>query len=125
LTNILIRRFFMATGDLSVKTKNRVPDTDTVDFKTKIETLLKLAVIPDVNILAPKVSVKNGTLTLGGIVDAYWKRAYIAKVVSSELPGRVVENALSVIPPGEGDFPAEQHPVKEPEIFRQARARLK
>jgi hypothetical protein len=71
------------------------------------------------------VSVKNGTLTLGGIVDAYWKRAYIAKVVSSELPGRVVENALSVIPPGEGDFPAEQHPVKEPEIFRQARARLK
>ncbi len=80
----------MATGNLSVKTKNMVPDTDTVDFKTKIETLLKLAVIPDVNILASKVSVKNGTVTLRGIENAYWKRAYIAKVVSSELPGRVV-----------------------------------
>ena len=72
----------MATGNLSVKTKNMVPDTDTVDFKTKIETLLKLAVIPDVNILASKVSVKNGTVTLGGNRECILEK--------SELPGRVV-----------------------------------
>jgi osmotically-inducible protein OsmY len=106
----------MATGNvidsLSIKTKNMAPDTDTVDFKTKIEILLKLAVIPDVKIVAPKVSVKNGTVTLGGIVNAHWKRAYIANIVSTELPGRVVENKLTVIPPRQGDFPPERHPVK-------------
>ena len=69
---------------------------DNLSIKTKIEILLKLAVVPDVNILAPKVSVKNGTVILGGIVDAYWKSAYIAKIVSSELPGRVVENNMTV-----------------------------
>jgi hypothetical protein len=102
----------MATENLSIKTKNMAPDSDTVDFKTKIEILLKLAVVPDVKIFAPKVSVKNGVVTLGGIVDANWKRVYIAKIMSSELPGRVVENKLTVIPPREGDFLPEQPPVK-------------
>jgi osmotically-inducible protein OsmY len=90
----------MTTGNvvnnLFIKDKNMAPDTDTADFKIKIEILLKLAVIPDVKILAPNVFVKNGTVTLGGIVDAYWKREYIANIVSSELPGRPVENNLTV-----------------------------
>lgn len=76
-----------------MKTGNGV---DNQSIKTKIEILLKLAVVPDVNILAPKVSVKNDTVTLGGIVNAYWKRAYIANIVASELPGRVVKNNLTV-----------------------------
>jgi hypothetical protein len=58
----------MTTGNvvnnLFIKDKNMAPDTDTADFKIKIEILLKLAVIPDVKILAPNVSVKNGTVTL-------------------------------------------------------------
>jgi osmotically-inducible protein OsmY len=76
--------------------KDRKTAADRADFETRIEILLKLAVIPDVKILAPKVSVKNDTVTLGGTVDSYWKRAYIANIVASELPGRHVENKMIV-----------------------------
>ncbi|WP_024335143.1 BON domain-containing protein [Desulfotignum balticum] len=69
---------------------------NTADFQTKIEILLKLAVIPDLKILAPRVSVKNGTVTLGGIVDAFWKSSYIENILASELPNRHVKNNLTV-----------------------------
>ncbi len=66
------------------------------DVETRIEILLKLAVIPDVTILDPRVSVEDGTVTLGGTVDALWKRTFIDNVMSSELPGRRIQNNLTV-----------------------------
>lgn len=78
-------------NNLSIKNKKTA-----TDLETKIEILLKLAVIPDIKILAPSVSVKNGTVTLGGIVDAFWKRSYLENILVSELPGRHVENNLTV-----------------------------
>lgn len=68
----------------------------TTDVETRIEILLKLAVIPDVTIHAPRVSVENDTVTLGGIVDAFWKRSYIAGILASELPDRQIQNNLIV-----------------------------
>lgn len=68
----------------------------TTDVETRIEILLKLAVIPDVTIHAPSVSVENDTVTLGGIVDAFWKRSYIAGILASELPDRQIQNNLIV-----------------------------
>jgi hypothetical protein len=65
------------------------------DLETRIEILLKLAVIPDV-ILEPRVSVEDGTVTLGGTVDALWKRTFIDNIMSSELPGRRIQNNLTV-----------------------------
>ena len=96
--------------------------TGTTDFETRIEIHLKLAVIPDVKILAPRVSVTNGTVTLGGIVDAFWKRAYIANIVAWELPGRQIQNNLTVatacFPASsrEADPENQMAPVHDPEI---------
>lgn len=66
------------------------------DVETRIEILLKLAVIPDVTILDPRVSVEDGTVTLGGTVDALWKRTFIDNIMASELPGRRIQNNLTV-----------------------------
>lgn len=114
----------MTTGTMvnTLSTKNTRTAADTADFKTKIEILLKLAVIPDIKILTPRVSVKNGTVTLGGIVDAYWKSAYLAEIMKSEFPGLNVENALTVITLQEDDFLPEKKPVREPEMFHRAHA---
>jgi hypothetical protein len=92
---------------------------------TESAAMMELTAIPHIAVTQPEVSVYNGTLTVYGIVDAFWKRAYLGDVVKFKFPHIYVENALTVIPPREGDFPPEQHPVKEPEIFRQSRARLK
>lgn len=66
------------------------------DVETRIEILLKLAVIPDVTILEPRVSIEDGTVILGGTVDALWKRTRIDDIISSELPGRRIQNNLTV-----------------------------
>jgi len=90
---------------------------------TESAAMMELTAIPHIAVTQPEVSVSNGTLTVYGIVDAFWKRAYLGDIVKFKFPHIYVENALTVIPPREGDFPSERHPVKEPEIFRQARAR--
>ena len=66
------------------------------DVVTRIEILLKLAVIPNVTIAGPRVSVENDTVTLWGTVDALWKKTHIDNVISSELPGRRIQNNLTV-----------------------------
>jgi hypothetical protein len=88
--------------------------TGTTDLETKIEILLKLAVIPEVKILAPRVSVNNDTVTLGGIVDAFWKKVYIANIVASELTGRQIQNNLSVVMGGFPDSSCEADPEMKP-----------
>lgn len=69
---------------------------ESADIEIRIEILLKLAVIPHVTILEPQVSVEDGTVTLGGTVDALWKRTYIENIMASELPDRRIQNNLTV-----------------------------
>lgn len=90
---------------------------------TESAALMELTSIAHIKVAEPEVSVSNGTLTVYGIVDAFWKRAFLEDIVKFKFPHIYVENALTVIPPREGDFPPERHPVKEPEMFRQSRAR--
>lgn len=97
-------------NNLSVK--NTKTAADTSDLEIKIEMLLKLAVIPDIKILSPKVSVKDGTVTLGGTVNAYWKRACLGEIMKNEFPYLNVENALTVITLQEGDFLPEKKPCQ-------------
>lgn len=114
----------MTTGTRvnTLSIKNTKTAANTADFKTKIEILLKLAVIPDIKILSPKVSLNGGTVTLGGIVDAYWKSAYLGEIMKNEFPNLYVENALTVITLQEGDFLPEKNPVREPEMVHRAHA---
>lgn len=92
------------------------------DTDTKIAALMKLTGIPHIAVIEPEVSEKNGTLVLYGIVDAFWKRVYIEDKIKDDFPDLYVENALTVIPPREGDFLPEKNPVREPEMFHRARA---
>jgi len=91
-------------------------------FDMKIEVMLRLNSVAHVRVLEPEVFVENGTVILQGIVDAFWKRAYLGNVLESEFPDIYVENQLTVIPARENSFLPEENPVKEPETFHQARA---
>ncbi|MCA1787581.1 MAG: hypothetical protein LC657_16535, partial [Desulfobacteraceae bacterium] len=92
------------------------------DTDTKIAALMKITAIPRIAVIEPEVSVTNGTMSLYGIVDAFWKRAHIGNIMKDEFPDLYVENSLTVIPPREGDFLPENNPVREPEMFHRTRA---
>jgi hypothetical protein len=85
--------------------------------------LTKLTGIPHITVSEPEVTFKHGMLNLYGIVDAFWKRAYLGDIMKNEFPDFYVENALTVIPPREGDYLPEKNPVREPEMFHRVRAR--
>jgi hypothetical protein len=102
----------------NVLIKDKQTPADRADFKTKIEILLKLAVIPDIEIFSPRVSVKNDAVTLGGIVDAFWKRAYIGYILESELPGRHVTNNLTVAMNCSDENACQESREKEPGTIR-------
>ncbi len=88
----------------------------------KIAALMKLTAIPQITVIEPDVSVTNGTLTLHGIVDAFWKKASLETIMNDEFPDLYVENALNVIPPGGDTFPPGKIPVDEPGMFHGARS---
>lgn len=109
---------------LSVRGKNEKTLSDRVssDIDLKIAALTKLTGIPHIAVMEPEVTVKHGMINLYGIVDAFWKRAYLGDIIKNEFPNLYVENALTVIPPREGDFLPEKNPVREPEMFHRIRA---
>ncbi len=107
-------------NDLSIE--NKTAEKISRAFDTKLEVMMRLKTIPHVRVLEPEVFVENGTVILQGIVDTFWKRAYIGNIVESEFPDIYVENQLTVVPAREGSFLPEENPVKEPETFHQARA---
>jgi hypothetical protein len=88
---------------------------------TKMTALMKITAIPQIEVMEPEVSVSNGTISLYGIVDAFWKRACIGNIMKDEFPNLYVENSLTVIPPREGDYLPENNPVREPEMFHLTR----
>lgn len=92
------------------------------DTDTKIAALMKITDIPQITVMDPEVSVRNGTISLYGIVDAFWKRACIGDIMKNEFPDQYVENSLTVIPPREDDFLPEKNPVREPEMFHRTYA---
>jgi hypothetical protein len=91
---------------------------ESTDIETRIEILLKLAVIPDVTILDPRISVEDGTVTLGGTVDALWKRTYIENIMASELHGRRIRNNLTVALGRFAEAWRQAFPEKEREVRR-------
>lgn len=107
-------------NNLSIK--NETAEKISQTFDTKIEVMMKLNTIAHVRVLEPEVFVENGTIILQGIVDAFWKRAYIGNILETEFPDIYVENQLTVVPAHENSFRPEENPVKEPETFHQSRA---
>jgi len=107
-------------NNLSIE--NKTAEKISQAFDTKIEVMMRLNSVAHVRILEPEVDVENGTVILQGIVDAFWKRAYLGNILESEFPDIYVENQLTVVPAQESSFLPEENPVKEPETFHQARA---
>ncbi len=109
---------------LSVREKDKTSLSGRVSSDTdiKIAALTKLTGIPHIAVTEPEVDVKHGLINLYGIVDAFWKRAYLGDIMKNEFPDLYVENSLTVIPPREGDFLPEKNPVREPEMFHRIRA---
>jgi osmotically-inducible protein OsmY len=105
-----------------VKAEKNVSDRVFSDTDIKISALTKLTGIPHIAVLEPEIAVKNGMLSLYGIVDAFWKRAYIGDIMKNEFSDLYVKNALTVIPPREGDYLPEKKPVREPEMFHRVRS---
>jgi osmotically-inducible protein OsmY len=104
------------------KTENPLSERASSDNDLKIAALTKLTGIPHIAVKEPEVAVKQGMIKLFGIVDAFWKRAYLGDIMKNEFPDLYVENALTVIPPREGDYLPEKNPVREPEMFHRIRA---
>lgn len=107
-------------NNLSIE--NKTAEKISRDFDTKLEVMMRLNTTPHVKVLEPEVFVENGTVILQGIVDAFWKRAYLGNIVESEFPDIYVENQLTVVPAQESTFLPKDNPVKEPETFHEARA---
>ena len=63
----------------------------------KFKILTNILLDPRMSVVEPKVIVKNCTIILHGIVDAYWKKALIEQSVADEAGVMYVENNLTVI----------------------------
>lgn len=72
----------------------RVPtDDEIID-----NVLLKLAATADLDVLDLAVSVKAGTVTLRGTVNAYWKKDFAERLIASEPGITTIDNHLAVAP---------------------------
>jgi hypothetical protein len=98
-------------------------DQGASDTDTRIAALMTLTGVPNIAVTEPEVDFNNGTLHVSGMVDAFWKRAYLGDIMKNEFPDLYVENTLTVIPPREGEFPPEKNPVTEPGMFQRVRAK--
>lgn len=109
---------------LSVREKHETPLSDRVscDADTKTAALMKLTGTPHIDVIEPEIEVNQGTLHLYGIVDAFWKRAYLGDIMKNEFPGLYVENSLTVIRPREREYLPGKNPDREPDMFHRLRA---
>jgi hypothetical protein len=98
-------------------TRHPLSKKDSTKTDIKFSALMKLTAISHIAVAEPEVSLSNGTLTLYGIVDAFWKRVYIGDIFKDKFPDLYVENALTVIPPHEGEFLAEKNKEMSPPAF--------
>jgi osmotically-inducible protein OsmY len=66
----------------------------------EIENAIKnrFAVNPDIDLRDIEVIVSNGTVTLKGTVDAYWKKMYAEDLITEEPGVAYIENLLAVVP---------------------------
>jgi osmotically-inducible protein OsmY len=66
------------------------------DIKSRVENIVTWD--PAIDATAIKTSVVNGTVTLDGTVDAYWKKGHVESSIAA-LRGIVrIENKLAVVP---------------------------